>query len=354
MSIKSDLHVLICCLFSIVRASICPFSAFVVTVMNPFATRSKWSMTLGPFTLHAREIFTSSKLPSKRELVERMIWFMVPRPKGSFIKTTKDWAAMKVAEELCEHWVFCNVYPKHIKNVQKDILSLYADFKKLQSCPKVRMTEKWVKETAEPYMTSLEVGLDIRTMDITFRKKQEEIYGVKETAAEEEFWQDQMTGKRIGLCENFVDRRWLAMDIRRKKDLESFQKRLEKSETEMNELSERVEVPEGYDDNRNVEKSDEEDFQVEEGEAGDDSSRKRRRVEECGSLNNQRDLPEGWKHIRKSVRQIRPEYITAVDRFVRIFQSLLEPHRTKYLPLQVYFRAAHVETPGCWFNNHHL
>ena len=243
---------------------------------------------------------------------------MVPRPKGSFIKTTKDWAAMKVAEELCEHWFFCNVYPKHIKNVQKDILSLYADFKRLQSCPKVRMTEKWVKDTAEPYMTSLEVGFDIRTTDVSFRKRQEEIYGVKETPAEEEFWQDQMTGKRIGHCESFVDRRWLAMDSRRKKDLESFQKRLEKSEAEMVELSERVEVPEDYDDNQNVEKSFEEEFQLEEGGDGD-SSRKRRRVEDRGSLNNQRDLPEGWKHIRKSIRQIRPEYITAVDRFVRIF-----------------------------------
>ena len=124
------------------------------------------------------------------------------------------------------------------------------------------------------------------------------------------------------------------MDIRRKKDLESFQKRLEKSEAEMVELSERVEVPEDYDDNQNVEKSFEEEFQLEEGGDGD-SSRKRRRVEDRGSLNNQRDLPEGWKHIRKSIRQIRPEYITAVDRFVRIFPAEF-PVSSDYLSLSRY------------------
>ena len=35
------------------------------------------------------------------------------------------------------------------------------------------MTDKWVKEKLDPFMVSLEVGFDIRTMDITNRKKQE-------------------------------------------------------------------------------------------------------------------------------------------------------------------------------------
>ena len=43
-------------------------------------TRSKCSMSLGSITVPARETFISSKLPSKRELLERMIWFLVLRP----------------------------------------------------------------------------------------------------------------------------------------------------------------------------------------------------------------------------------------------------------------------------------
>ena len=64
--------------------------------MKPFQTRSKWSMSLGPITIHARETFPSSKLPSKRDVLERMIWFLVPRPKEYFMKTTREWAAIQV------------------------------------------------------------------------------------------------------------------------------------------------------------------------------------------------------------------------------------------------------------------
>ena len=64
--------------------------------MNPFNTRSQWSMSIGTITIHAREAFTSSRLPSKREVLERMIWFLVQRPKGSFIITSKEWVAMQV------------------------------------------------------------------------------------------------------------------------------------------------------------------------------------------------------------------------------------------------------------------
>ena len=85
-------------------------------------TRSKWSMSLGSVTISARETFPSSKLPSKREVLERMIWFLVPRPKGSFMMTSKEWAAQQVTEELCEHWIWCNIYPKHPSIVTGRIL----------------------------------------------------------------------------------------------------------------------------------------------------------------------------------------------------------------------------------------
>ena len=71
------------------------------------------------------------------------------------------------------------------------IFELYPDFKKLQSVPKARMEEQWIKDKVEPYLKSLEEGLDIRTEDISFRKKQEEIHGVKESKNEEDFWEDQ-------------------------------------------------------------------------------------------------------------------------------------------------------------------
>ena len=76
----------------------------------------------------------------------------------------------------------------------------------------------------------------------------EEIHGVKETEDEEAFWQDQMIGKRVGHCETFVDRKWLALDTRRKKDKESYLKRLENAEKEKKKLEEKVEVPLEFDE----------------------------------------------------------------------------------------------------------
>ena len=113
-----------------------------------------------------------------------MIWFLVPRVKGSAFRTSKEWAAMQVAEELCEHWIWCNVYPKHPKDITKSILNLYGDFKKLQGTHKDR-TEQLVEEKVKPFMQSLDdEGMDIRTIDLDFRRKQEEQYGVKETPVE--------------------------------------------------------------------------------------------------------------------------------------------------------------------------
>lgn len=278
-------------------------------------TRSKWSMSLGSVTISARETFPSSKLPSKREVLERMIWFLVPRPKGSFMMTSKEWAAQQVTEELCEHWIWCNIYPKHVKHVTGRILQLYNDFKKLQSVPKARMTEKWVKEKVEPWLKSIEEGMDIRTSDKDARKKQEEIHGVKETEDEEAFWQDQMIGKRVGHCETFVDRKWLALDTRRKKDKESYLKRLENAEKEKKKLEEKVEVPLEFDE---VEMTCEENDEVYmESEETTPCSKRRKRTNVLeGSLENRKSLPADFRHIRRSIKCVRPEYYTAVDRCI--------------------------------------
>ena len=256
--------------------------------------RSKWSMALGPITFHARETFTSSVLPSKREVVERMIWFLIPRPKGTVFLTSKEWAASRVSEELCEHWIWCNIYPKQVKNVNKMILNLYIDFKKLQSTPKDRRTDKWVSEKVQPYIKSLaEEGLDIQTLDTDYRKKLEKHYGVKETDMEVEFWEEQMRGRRIGHCDGFVDRKWSAMDARRKKDQESYQTRLEREKEEQVLRFAKVNIS---DDDLEDSQDDTRDFDYEMEEGQDvRSSKKRRRIVGEADPNNNLELPDGTK-----------------------------------------------------------
>ena len=176
-----------------------------------------------------------------------------------------------------------------------------------------RQTEAWVKAKVEPWLETLTVGLDIRTTDLGFRRRQEELFGVKETDIEEAFWDDQMNGKRVGFCETFVDKKWMATDARRKKDLESQKRRLEKSEKEKKVLEERVEVPEEYDGNQNNP-----DFVDSNYEEDKENHKKRRRsfVAE-GSIDNTGSLPEHFRHVRKSIRGVRPEIYTALDRYFK-------------------------------------
>ena len=200
----------------------------------------------------------------------------------------------KVAEELSEHWVFCNVYPKKAQNVARMLRDLYKEFQDLKKVPLPRQTEAWVKAKVEPWLESLTVGLDIRTTDLAFRSRQEELFGVKETDIEEAFWDDQMNGKRVGFCETFVDKKWLATDARRKKELESQKRRLEKSEKDKKVLEERVEVPEEYDGNQNNPDL------IDSNYEGDKENHKKRRsfVAE-GSVDNTGSLPEHFRHVRK-------------------------------------------------------
>ena len=51
---------------------------------------------------------------------------------------------------ISEHWIWCNVYPKYMRNVVSSICKLYDDFKTMQKTAKVKQTEAWVHNKAQP------------------------------------------------------------------------------------------------------------------------------------------------------------------------------------------------------------
>ena len=83
-----------------------------------------------------------------------------------------------------------------------------------------------------------------------------------------------MKGKRLGYCNSFVGRKWLSADTIRKKGLDSFLKRLGKSEVDMKKIEKKIELPLEYDDdNGNIEENDDEYVGIDEG-----NSKKRKRT----------------------------------------------------------------------------
>ena len=76
-------------------------------------------------------------------------------------------------------------------------------------------------------------------------------------------------------------------------------------------LEEKTEVPEEYDGNQN-------NLDFVDNEEDKENHKKRRRsfVAE-GSGDNTESLPENYRHVRKSIRGVRPEIYTALDRYFK-------------------------------------
>ena len=270
-------------------------------------------MKLGPRTLYARETFSSSVLPLKQECVERMIYFLVPRPKGSGFQVSTEWAAKQVADELIDQWIWCNIYPGDRAWIITKLVRLYTEFKALQATPTLRRTEKWVTEKVDPFLHSLGGAFDIRTTNLKFRKTQEIQFGVKETEEEEKFYLDQVKGEHVAYFDGFVDRKWKVMDVRRKREQESFEKR--KADAKEDESRNKVvAVPEEFGGDSEEDQVDD-DYSSKDEEDEQSSKRRRTEVNESNP-DNDNDLPEHWRHVRKTIRNVRHEWKRSVDRMI--------------------------------------
>ena len=76
-----------------------------------------------------------------------------------FKQVSKEEASHMVAAELCEHWIWCNVYLKNQVQVEKDVLALYEEFKNLKSTGLQRQTEKWKNREAAPMQWKAELRI---------------------------------------------------------------------------------------------------------------------------------------------------------------------------------------------------
>ena len=184
-----------------------------------FRLRSSGQKTLGDVTFVAKPHFSPGQLPSQREVIEVMLFHLLPGIPGRQPKS-KDEAGNVVAGGLVEHWVFQNIYTiqkvgfsfqlfidfKFLQRcVTKKIKDLYGDFTYYLNYPKKKQTENWVAKILQPFLMKIKTCLDIACKDPVALKKLEKFHGVKMTPEEHNFLEDQL-GPRLMLCTTEVDR----------------------------------------------------------------------------------------------------------------------------------------------------
>ena len=238
--------------------------------------RSGTVVRLGGQDYIDRDTFKSGLLPTGKEVIEMVNFVLRPKGKGYTQKTKKE-AFQWVAEALVEHWVWCNLYPKNLQGVCKQIEKLFTTFQGLIRTSKAKQTEKWLKKWVVPFQEKLTLAFDISSKDEAFTRKCESLYGVKMTDQEEHFLVDQTQGERKMFCEDFVDKRWQAQVDRKKKESVSLAKRLENQKLEKEAQFAKVDM--SLDNDEDIEVDDlkmDEDFPVEEEcEAGPAEKKKR-------------------------------------------------------------------------------
>lgn len=264
-------------------------------------------MKLGKEEFTTRESFTPWLLPTKREVVERMLFHLMPSGPSKTERTcTKDEAAFLVAKELSDHWVQCNVYPMTTTNICKAVRKLYDEFRGLSRSSSKRQTEKWWLGKAKPFVEELERGFDIRAKSSTAVKKQEQAHGVKETDEEDWFYFNQIFGDRKMVCEAAVDKKWQKCEERKQAEEESMERKKMENETARAEAVEVSDILMSSDD------EDDDEYQPEDEE----NKTKRRKLVNESDEANRGELPRNWRHVRHSVWKVRPEYYRACDRMV--------------------------------------
>ena len=159
-------------------------------------TRNQASKTLpggGPCFVSINS-FPPDTLPTKMQVVQRMLC-----EKNYRTFTT----AKKIAKELIDLWVKCNVYPKSEIFVGQFIANVMDDFSKLLRYPKSKIKHAAFSTKRDMFLKNIDQLFDIFCEENTQRRKLEKQHLLQMTSEDFNFYEDQK-GPRILKCTNEV------------------------------------------------------------------------------------------------------------------------------------------------------
>ena len=98
------------------------------SVSSPYTTRGKTQRQIGEEIYKESETLHLGVLPTKKDIIQCMLFLLRPENSGKTQRTTKD-ACYIVASSLIKNWLYSNIYTKGVKHVKKQIFELYEKFK---------------------------------------------------------------------------------------------------------------------------------------------------------------------------------------------------------------------------------
>ena len=94
-------------------------------------TRAKVTSILGDTAYKEAEGLPNGVLPTKKQVVECMMYLLRPNRAGTVNRSRED-AAKILSYVLVEHWEHCNIYTIHERHVANKILVMYKQFSNLK------------------------------------------------------------------------------------------------------------------------------------------------------------------------------------------------------------------------------
>jgi len=143
---------------------------------------------------HSKEKLPSEKLPTKRDVIERVL------NEENFLQQS---AARVVAKELINIWIFCNVYPVNAITVKQKMFALMKTFSSIDRYSKKKRGKSFLQKEAE-FMRDMDEIFDIFCSDDQQRRQLEKQHLLRMTDKNFEFHSDQ-NGPRLMKCFNIVE-----------------------------------------------------------------------------------------------------------------------------------------------------
>ena len=121
---------------------------------------------------------------------------------------------------VCNQWIFCNVYPASLRTVERKVGILYEEYRAIKKFSK-KSQSYWEKCT--PFLKKMSELFDVVASKCR-REICEEVWNVKMSTKDFDFYAGQTKNPPIGYCENKVDKKWEASMKRKAEDEERLNK----------------------------------------------------------------------------------------------------------------------------------